>query len=252
MKKKVLSIILALSMTVVMLAGCGDTKESEQLQEAETKVSDKDDATNKEQELEPDLSQPVSDGNNTQEGTEDVDKVKSEVEIKALSTLDGLVCVFITNNSQTVIDELRIQVNFKDDSGNVIDMGEDGHDMILPGYTVISRIDAPESYATVEPSVDIKLGVHPKYENHSEQVSVESNQGEDCVILQITNNSEVTIEEIEYAVILYKGNEIVTVGFPQDVYDTEPGDTRTEKYNTYGQEYDRFEVYLNQAHTFGL
>ena len=34
MKKKIISIMLGLSMTVVMLAGCGDTKESEQLQGA--------------------------------------------------------------------------------------------------------------------------------------------------------------------------------------------------------------------------
>ena len=40
--------------------------------------------------------------------------------------------------------------------------------------------------------------------------------------------------------------------YPQDIMDVQSGETVTEKINTYGEEYDRFEIYLNQAHTFGL
>lgn len=40
MKKKIIGIMLALSMTAVMLAGCGDSKESEQPQETEQSKAD--------------------------------------------------------------------------------------------------------------------------------------------------------------------------------------------------------------------
>ena len=62
--------------------------------------------------------------------------------------------------------------------------------------------------------------------------------------------------------LLYKGQELVTVTYPQDIYDLGAGQTTTEKISVYdcetydnlkyGSDYDRIEVYLNQAHTFGF
>lgn len=72
------------------------------------------------------------------------------------------------------------------------------------------------------------------------------------MIVQITNNSDVDIDEIEFAVVLYNGDEIASIPYPEDVTNVKSGSTITEKVSTYGDEYDRFEVYLNQAHTFGF
>ena len=194
---------------------------------------------------------PASEGDNVEE-MPDVEEVKKQVEVKAVPTLDGLMCVFIKNNSNTVIDELDVQLIFKDESGTTIDTDEDGHDMVLPGSTVVSRMEAPESYTEYEIVTSVELGVNPKYENHSADVDVNSNQGDDCIIVEITNNSGVSIDEVEYIAVLYKGDQIVTVEYPEDVMDVPAGQTITEKINTYDEEYDRFEVYLNQAHTFGF
>lgn len=193
----------------------------------------------------------VSEGK-SQEDETDPESVKQKVEVKAVPTQDGLMCVFITNNSDVVIDELSVQINYKDEGETTVDMDKDGHDMVLPGSTVVSRMDAPDSYADYEIETSIELGAHPKYENHASDVVVNSNQGDKCVIVEITNNSDVLIDEIEYIAVLYKGDEIVTVKYPEDVMDVEAGQTITEKVETYSEEYDRFEIYLNQAHTFGL
>ncbi len=183
---------------------------------------------------------------------EDEDAVLEKIDVEVVPAQEGVVCAFITNNSNTIIDDLEIQVLFKDNDGNTIDLDEDGHDMILPGYTVVSRIDAPNEYASFEPVVDIELGVNPLYENHSENVGIKTNEGENCLILEITNNSEVDIEEIEYNLVCYNdAGEVIYIDYENDVYDVESGKTITEK-ESVPVEYDRYEVYLNQAHTFGL
>ena len=94
--------------------------------------------------------------------------------------------------------------------------------------------------------------VHPKYENHANDVIVNSNQGDQGIIVEIVNNSDVSLDEVEFIAVLYKGEQITTVKYPQDIYDVPAGQTITEKINLYTDDYDRFEIYLNQAHTFGL
>lgn len=193
----------------------------------------------------------ASEGKKQESGTDSV-SVEQDIDVNAVPTLDGLMCVFITNNSDCIIDELNVQLNYKNVDGTTIDTDEDWHDMVLPGSTVVSRMDTPESYDNYEIQTNIELGTNPKYENHAENVTVNSNQGDKCIIVEITNNSDITIEEIEYIAVLYQGDNIVTVEHPQDVYDVESGQMITEKVNTYNDEYDRFEIYLNQAHTFGF
>lgn len=182
----------------------------------------------------------------------DSETAAKNIEVNPVQTKDGLLCVFITNKNDFIVDELSVQINFKDENGTTIDTDDDAHDMVLPGSTVVSRIEAPSSYSDFEVVKNVELGAHPSYENHSEDIAVNSNQGEDCIIVEFTNNSSVDIEELEYIAVLYNGNDIATVSYPQDVMDIASGSTITEKIDTYSEEYDRFEIYLNQAHTFGL
>ena len=199
-----------------------------------------------------------SEGSTPKQSAQDV---SDKLDIQAKVTLDGQVAVFATNNSDTVIDELELQINYIDENGNTIDMDTDGHDMVLPGYTVVSKMDVPSvDFADAQIEYEVSLGDHPSYVNHSEDVVVESNPGNDCVIVKITNNSDVQIREIEYDVVLFKGDDVVTICYPNDIYDVAPGATETEKESVYsaktyqplkyGTDYDRIEVYLNQAHTF--
>lgn len=176
--------------------------------------------------------------------------VTSDIKVNVYPAQNGRACAFITNNSDIVIQELSVQVNYYDSDGNVIDLASDGHDTILPGYTVVSSLSAPSSYDHLDVEYSTDTEIHPYYINHSCDCSLSTNQGEDCVIVKIQNNSDVTIEELEYIVVFYDGDSISHVGYCYDVYDIPSGGSVTEKESTYGFSYDRWEVYLNQAHTF--
>jgi len=184
--------------------------------------------------------------------TTDSNKIGEQIDIKYIPTADGYICVFIKNNSDVVIDELEIQALFKDDAGVTISTDSDGHDMVLPGYTVVSMKEAPEEYSDIVIEKNIELGVNPTYENHSAEVQLNAHDGSDGIIIEITNNSSVSIEEIEYVVVYYLGDQLVSVGYPEDVYNIDPGRTITEEVSPYNINYDRYEVYLNQAHSFGF
>lgn len=194
---------------------------------------------------------------------ESAEEVSKQLEITSKPTQDGQVAVFITNNSQTIIDELEVKINYLDSNNMVIDQDTDGHDMVLPGYTVVSKMDVPSvEFADAQIEYNIELNAHRNYVNHSEDVVISSNPGDGCVMVQITNNSDVNIDEIEIDVVLFKGEDVVTITYPQDIYDLGAGQSTTEKVDVYsvktfsnlvyGTDYDRIEVYLNQAHTFGF
>ena len=184
--------------------------------------------------------------------TNNIDEVIDNVDIKTEVQSDGnFMAVFITNKNKVVIDELELDVNFYDSNDKIIDLEEDGHDMLLPDSTVVSRIEMPNNYDHFDTKVSVELGVHTSYENHSKDVDLSYNFGEDCVIVQITNNANVKIDEVEYIVLLYSDDTLVSVEYPEDVSDLESGDTETEKVNIYGKKCNKAEVYLNQAHTFG-
>lgn len=181
----------------------------------------------------------------------DTATVIKNVKIKtAVQEDSNKMAVFLTNNNKIIIDDLELKVNFYDSNNKIIDLGEDGHDMILPGATVVSQIDdVPDNYDHYDTKINVSLGINSSYENHAKNVDLSYNKGNDCVIVNIKNNDKVKIDEIEFIVLTYKDNKLIDVKYPQDVENLEPGDTDTEKIDTF-EAYDRVEVYLNQAHTF--
>ena len=159
------------------------------------------------------------------------------------------VGAIIKNNSDVTIGELDIQILFYNENGDIINIEDDGHDVVLPGSTVVTRVDAPDEYARYDYKLSVDVGANSRYKNHAANVDVKTNIGADCLILQITNNADVVIEEFEYAVVLYKDDKIVGVSYGKDVRDIPIGETVIEEYET-GTEFDKYEVYVNQAHTF--
>jgi hypothetical protein len=180
----------------------------------------------------------------------DANAILALVDVRVVPTLDGSICAFITNNSDVVIDELEVQVQYLDSSKNIVDVDSDGHDMVLPGYIVVSRLDCPQEYTDIRIKKTIELGAHSRYENHSEKISVSTNQGVGSIIIQITNNSDISIDEVEYVVVYYKGSNVASVSYPQDIHDVSAGETITKKESYYGVDADSYRVFINQAHTF--
>ena len=178
----------------------------------------------------------------------DYSNLPSNLDVHLFPTEHGEICGFITNVSDQIIPDMGIQLNYKNKKGETIKTDRDGHDVVLPGYTVVSRFDCPKEFSNI--TLEFTWGSAPGWVNHSEYVHIETNIGENNIILEITNNWDNKISEIEYDVILYKKDRIVEILYPQDVIGVEPGITVTKEESTWGQEFDRYEVYLNQAHTF--
>lgn len=185
--------------------------------------------------------------------TADLSNIEEQIAVevvKADSAEWRGVGVLVTNNSAVTIGELEVQVLFYNEEGQIIDTATDGHDVILPGSTVVSYSEAPSEYARYDYKLDVDVNANGSYKNHAADVKIETNIGEECIILQITNNAEVDIEEFEYAVVFYKNGEIVDVTNGTDVYDIESGDTVIEECGTWGVDFDTYKVFINQAHTF--
>lgn len=195
---------------------------------------------------------PVSGENTTDEG---VNEAQFTVELVEF-TWDGdrYAGALITNDSTKQVGELEIQFLFYDADGKIIGTSSDGHDAILPNSTVVSfvsNVDVPQSYTRVDYVLKVDADANSGYKNHAQKVNIETNIGENCVILQITNNADVDIEELEYAVVFYKDGKIVDMGNGIDVYDIPSGGKVIEEYSTWGVDFDSYKVFINQAHTFG-
>ncbi len=177
----------------------------------------------------------------------DYSNLPDNLDIHLFPTEHGEICGFITNTSDEVVDNVTIQLNYKDANGQTIKTDSDGHDTLLPGYTVVSRFDCPKEFTSI--SFEFKFRTSG-YQNHSPYVNINSNLGENSIILEITNNWDKKISKIEYEVVLYKKNRIVEIKYSDGVYDAEAGSTVTKEVNTWGQDFDRYEIYLNNARTF--
>lgn len=179
--------------------------------------------------------------------------VKEQIDVEIVPCVGsewGGVGVLIKNGSPYTIGEMEVQVLFYDSEDNIIDTGSDGHDVVLPGSTVVSYMETPDEYARYDYKLNIDVEANGGYKNHAANIDIKTNAGENCVIIQFTNNAGVDIDEIEYAVVFYKGDKIVDVTNGIDVYDVPTGETIVEECSTWNVDYDRYEVYLNQAHTF--
>lgn len=162
--------------------------------------------------------------------------------------------IALTNVSNQIIPELNVQIVFYDEKGDVIGTCNDGHDVILPGSTVVTEkqlYDRERSdYASVE--VILKAMNDNSYENHTENLAIKESVTKSGVFLQITNNDKVSIDEVEIAVVYYK-NGIPVGADTKEIYNLNSGDTYTLDYygyKTFGADAHRY--FVNQAHTFGF
>lgn len=227
MKKKLLALVMALTVAVM---GGGFTGNAQELAvKAETEV-----------------------------------EVTAELDVKVAVTDDNKAAVFITNNSRTVIDWLEVQMEYLDENGQVIDLSQDMKEVVLPGHMVVSRLEIPSvKFADARIRYVVHLdGMYSRYVNHADEVAIACNAGNDCVIVQAKNNSAVSIEYAEYIVALYKGDRLVSLCYPEYIFQLAPGQSATQKVYAYseltfdnyiyGTDYDRIEVYLNQAYSYGI
>lgn len=179
------------------------------------------------------------------------ENIISKIDIKDEKASNGDIVVFLTNNNSFAIPDLDIQIVYYKD-GNIVETDEDGHDVLVPKNTVVSKMAAPSEYDDYDISLVIDWNTGKNYRNWIYNLELQSNIGEDNVIIQFKNIGDVNIEELEYIVVFYKENEIVDTSYPEDVIEFEAGKEIIEKVSTYDIDFDEYEIYINQAHTFGF
>lgn len=177
------------------------------------------------------------------------EKILEKVEIITEKTIKGDIVVFVTNNNDYSIPDIELQALFYKD-GNIIDTDKDGHDAVIPKNTVVSKMDAPSEYDDYEIKASVDWDYGTDYRNWLNNLDVNHNIGNDNVIVQFENLGKVDIEELEYIVVYYLDGQIADTSFAEDIYDVMAGDTVVEEVSSYGVEFDEYEVYINQAHTF--
>lgn len=176
------------------------------------------------------------------------ERILEKVKIVTEKTKKGDIVVFITNNNEYVIPELDLQIVYYRD-GKIIDTDNDGHDVLVPENTVVSKLSAPESYDSFEVNTTIEWG-NDNYRNWINNLEVNSKLGDDNVIVQFKNNGDTEISELEYILVFYSGNEIVDTSYAEDVHDISAGKEIVEEVSLYNIKFDRYEIFINQAHTF--
>lgn len=181
--------------------------------------------------------------------------ILKNIKVDFKKTKNGSYVAFITNNNSFVIPELEISVNFYK-NGLLVDTDKDGHDVILPGYTVVSSFDSYEENDDANYVISIEWS--NSYRNHSKIVEMTYNlNSSNDVLVQVKNSSSELIEEIEVIAIFYdKDGKILGASYPKDIIDVKAGSTATEKLHIYDYKLrdsiKAVKVFINQAHTFGL
>lgn len=179
----------------------------------------------------------------------DIEEIKSNIKVE-VETHERDMAVILTNENAFVIPYLKVEVVFYN-NGNMLDSEKDGHDVLLPYKTVASKISVPENADEYDISLEVEWDSATSYRNWSDNVSYESNVGNNNVMIQFTNNGDVDIEELEYIVLYYMDNEFVGISYDQDITDFLAGTSIVEECSSYGIDFDDYKIYINQAHTFG-
>lgn len=202
------------------------------------------------------FDEPVVDsssGNNFHNSNIKADEIEKQITVKLVET-DSIdwhgVGVLLTNNSPETIGDLEIQLLFYNESNNVISADSCYHRSVLPGSTVVSYIEAPNSYAKYDYNLVLDVDTY-SFENLAKDIEVKTNIGDECIILHITNNANDTINELQYAVVFYKDEKIVDVTNGIDLgKDIDAGETIIEECSTWETNYDSYTVYINHAYCY--
>lgn len=184
--------------------------------------------------------------------TDEKDILKN-IDVKFEKAESGQYVVFIRNNNTFVIPDLEIQILYYK-NGKIVDTLKDGHDVILPGYTVVSDFETDENYDDIK--YDIELDWSNNYKNHSNNVKVVYNiNSSNDVLVTVTNNNDFIVEEVEIIILFYdKNGKLLGTSYPEDIYNIDAGKSKTislklKEYSLRNQ-IDTVKVYINQAHTF--
>lgn len=174
--------------------------------------------------------------------------IANKISVTTAKTQNGKICAFITNNSNVIVGEVKIQAIFKDSSGTMVDTDSKSIVLLAAGATVVVALNAPDTYSSFDIEKTVDIDENSYYTCCYDKCSITGNKGEDCVMVQFTNNGDTEIACADYIVLFYKGSDIVYTS-NESLYHIAAGKTEVDKVSTYRREYDNFEIYLQTAYS---
>ncbi len=164
----------------------------------------------------------------------------------------GKFVVFATNGNSIPVD-MEIEVEFYDASGTIV--GSANEELQAVGENAEVAVDmwsTPESFDNYKIYVDVKATDEISY---FDKLNLTHSDNGENVAVQVTNNSDETIDYITVGVVYYQGDTVVGYGDGIES-DVKPG--RSANFNVYypyGSDYndvtfDNYKVFINEAYSY--
>lgn len=161
--------------------------------------------------------------------------------------------VEFTNTGAESIPDMEVEMILYDKDGNILTSESDGHDVFLPGSTVVTQksiygIDDAD-LAQLKVIIDTEKYTN-HYVNHVDNLDFKGSVNGNKVFLEVTNNDSDEIEEIEIVVVFYKDGRIVGAD-EKETHHLGSGKEYVFEFSGYEDtEADSYQYFVNQAHTF--
>ena len=184
-------------------------------------------------------------------GAFDAAAVESQLEVKQYGFKSGIwnyAFLEITNNSDFDLD-ITANANFYDENGQLVGAKTTNEGPVEHGTTAILYFMPDEDYATMK--YDLELSEDEYYEGVVSDLSYETTEAENKVILSVTNNGTESAEFVEACMLFYKGDELVD--FERNyVTDSDneikPGKTLNQEMSCY-ENFDSYKVFFSGRRT---
>lgn len=192
---------------------------------------------------------------NNQKGTFDLDSSGKEnnIEYKTSISSNGKMIIFATNKNDNLVN-VEIEVEFYDKDDELVGVGYSSVSAMSQKSTSALEIyNTPKEYKYYKIYIETSESDDYSYTN---KLKATHKKTDDKIVVQVKNNTKKEIETIKVAIVYYKGKKIV--GYDDSLHLDIKADRAANfefrppyNSNTWEREdYDRYEIYINEAYTY--
>ncbi len=177
----------------------------------------------------------------------DATKVEKNISISEETIISNNSLVAIIKNGNDESINIEVEAVFYDADGNPLGSNSAYLSIYNKQQMACNFYDIPSGYSDYEISIK---ATKPIYTNYSNKIDVTSNDTGEQIVVQVTNNSSDTIDNIDIATVFYKNGKIV--GY-ENGYDSDLKSDATSTSNIYypydanfeNVSFDKYKVYVS-------
>jgi hypothetical protein len=156
--------------------------------------------------------------------------------------------VYGKNNNDVAV-EIKAELNFYDELGNIVDYKSDRID-VFPGTEFGLSILAYSSKDYYDYSIKYKISPSKSYYIFLDNIETTHKLGNKSILIDYKNNNEIDVDMLRYTCVLYKNNNVVGV-LKTFISAAKVGETsQTTCYNKGEIEFDNYEVILSESYNY--